>query len=156
MGHNSIWSLVTECQGGVWRNLATVKGFWMFSDQKLIQNQTHNESKVFLAAFLHIVSCNHGSLGSEHLTGALCTAHTEVPCNANESCRAQDLVTYGICTEHTFSNFYKTMVTSLWKSKTFNSSRPPFLSIKFQVSTALEVGSVAHRKPSVQFQDHYV
>lgn len=86
----------------------------MHNDQTLIQNQTLNASRVFLAALACSVSvlC---SLGSEHTTGILGTAHVTVPCSA-VGAQIQDYC-MGI----------RTIMVSLWKTKTFAISLLTFI-----------------------------
>lgn len=63
------------------KNLAAVKSFWMFSDQKLIQNQTRDESKVFLAASptLHHVTTEALVLSTQQEHFALLTLNHTMP-----------------------------------------------------------------------------
>lgn len=68
---------------GAVKSLATLHCFRMHNDQTLIQNQTLNDSRVFFWQRLPAVFQFCGSLGSEHVTGILCTAHVAVPCGAS-------------------------------------------------------------------------
>lgn len=49
----SLWGPITECGGS--QNLAIRKGFLMFNDQKLVQNQMHYKSEVLQADSTHVV-----------------------------------------------------------------------------------------------------
>lgn len=54
------------------RNLKTAKVFWRYNGQKIIQNQTHNESKGFLAVFTHVSLCVSVQVCFEHSMYAHC------------------------------------------------------------------------------------
>lgn len=52
----SLWGPITEWGGG--QNLAIGKGFLMFSDKKLVQNQKHYQSEVLPAEPTHVALCD--------------------------------------------------------------------------------------------------
>lgn len=102
---------VTKC--GVAKHSAAVKGFRVCSDQKLIQAQMRNGSKMFLAALGHAVSCRFPAasvwahiMGLVHHTchqavvmlsrptqepqlghEAVCVSELGAPCGANPRCK---------------------------------------------------------------------
>ena len=71
---------------GAAKVFATLKSVWICNGQKLIQNRTHNEYEVFMAAPICAVACNFTAAFVMNAQEEVCIAHDVTIPSAQEQC----------------------------------------------------------------------
>lgn len=80
-----VWFLISHSPASP-SNSAVVKGFWMYNDQKLIENQLSDGVEVFVAAFVLILLCNLTAVLVLNTTWILWRVYVVIPWGVNVCC----------------------------------------------------------------------